>query len=330
MTPAAFSFRPRFRFALVLLTNRCNLACKHCYVESGPKGHEGLSLDRVRRLVDELDEEYGKMYFSLSGGEALVRTDDCLEVLAKATERHHVQLVSNGTLITPELAAQLARLDISLKISLDGAAPDPHDWMRGSGTFAATMKGIDNLLNAGFPASRLAFGATIPFDKVGEATRVLALAESLGIEKVRFDSVAKIGRARYFWPHQAGPAPDPHSAGLREFFHDQGEYQQRHGSDWRLVNLNESVGMFETLHIYFDGEVHLYLNYDYPITKEGCIGNLNDSPLREIVNGPRTQDAIMRKFLRFSRMPERSFISYYVVRKSAGAGLWFEGDAEAA
>jgi hypothetical protein len=97
------------------------------------------------------------------------------------------------------------------------------------------------------------------------------------------------------------------------------------------VNLNEAVGLFETLHIYYNGEVHLYLNYDYPIAKESCIGNLNEGSLREMTNGPGVQDAIIRKFLKFARMPERSFISYYAVRgPSEDTRLWFEGKAEAA
>lgn len=320
---AAITFAPRFRFALILLTNRCNLACKHCYVESGPKGDHGLSRERVLRLIDELTAQYGRMFLSLSGGEALIRTDDCLAVLEKAVTQHHVQLISNGTLITPEIADRLARLDVSIKISLDGAGPQTHDWMRGNGSFALTMDGIANLLRAGFPASRLALGATVPVGNEKEIDGILSLAKSFDIGKVRFDSVAKIGRARYFWPHNAGPAPDRESAGLRDFFrHD---FSHRYGSEWRLMNLNENVGMFETLHVYYDGEVHLYLNYDHPVAKEGCIGNLNQSALRDLVAGPRVREAIMRKFLRFARMPERSYISHYAVRQPASeTRLWFE------
>jgi MoaA/NifB/PqqE/SkfB family radical SAM enzyme len=223
----------------------------------------------------------------------------------------------------------LARLKIAIKISLDGAGPETHDWMRGQGSFADTMRGIENLLQAGFPATQLAFGATIPTGKVAEVGGILRLAESFGVSKVRVDSVAKMGRARYFWPHNVRPAPDPQSLELKNFF--DGEFPDRHGSEWRLVNLNEAVGMFETLHVYYDGEVHVYLNYDHPIAKEGCIGNLNESSLREMTSGPKVQDAIIRRFLQFARMPERSFISYYAVRgPAADTRLWFESEAEAA
>ncbi len=78
MSIQPFTFKPHFRFALVLLTTRCNLACKHCYVESGPKDHEGLSRERALQLVDDLSRQFGKMHFTLSGGEALVRAEDCL------------------------------------------------------------------------------------------------------------------------------------------------------------------------------------------------------------------------------------------------------------
>jgi MoaA/NifB/PqqE/SkfB family radical SAM enzyme len=316
------ALKPTFRFALVLLTNRCNLACRHCYVESGPKGHEGLPRERVLRLSDELHELYGRMFFALSGGEALVRQEDCFAVIAHAVEKHHVQLVSNGTLIDRETARRLRASGASLKISLDGADANAHDWMRGKGSFAATMRGVRTLFEEGFPAPRLALGATIPPDKVSQIDALLKLATDLGVDRIRFDSVAKIGRARHFWPHVKGPHADEDAEPIRQYFDD--EFVAKHASAWRLVDLNECVGMFETLHVYYDGDVHLYLNYDHPIAMEGRIGNLHDSTLRDIVQSPAVTHAILRKFLQFSQVPTRSFISYYATRKSSESSLWFE------
>jgi MoaA/NifB/PqqE/SkfB family radical SAM enzyme len=317
--------KPRFRFALILLTNRCNLVCKHCYVESGPRGHWGLDLERLYRLTDELYEQYGRMFVSVSGGEALVRESDCLALLERARSKHEVQLVSNGTLITRPIAEGLTNLGVAVKISIDGASAKEHDWMRGKGSFAKTLKGIDALMDAGMPASRLALGATIPSSRVEQIDEILELASSLGIGKVRLDSVAKIGRARHYWPHANRAAPDSDSRAIRTYFEE--VFEGQHGSEWRLLDLNENVGMFETLHIYFDGEVHLYLNYDHPITKEGRVGNINESSLKAIVDGDRVGDAILRHFLKFSRCPERSYISYYALRRAQEARVWFEKSA---
>jgi len=58
------------------LTNRCNLACSHCYINAGPgaKRNDELSTREAKNLIDDL-AEMGTPLILLSGGEPLVRDD---------------------------------------------------------------------------------------------------------------------------------------------------------------------------------------------------------------------------------------------------------------
>jgi MoaA/NifB/PqqE/SkfB family radical SAM enzyme len=112
----------------VILTNRCNLTCAHCYNELDPfkiiktKVSDPLSRPRLQFLFQELvKQKYQRGYFS--GGEALLRPD-APEILGDArTAGLKVSLFTNGHLFTEEMVNRLtsARLD-EVRISLNELA----------------------------------------------------------------------------------------------------------------------------------------------------------------------------------------------------------------
>jgi MoaA/NifB/PqqE/SkfB family radical SAM enzyme len=303
----------RFQRVLLLLTDKCNLECKHCYVGSSPRGAHGLSRERVLQLIDELTDEIGRIEFTLSGGEALVRRDDCFAILEHASKQHFTGLIANGTLITPKVAERLSELDIHLRISLDGSTAEVHDDMRGKGNFQKTLRGIDNLVNAGFPISRVVVGVTITPDRVNEFGPMLELGKSLGLRRMRFDAVNKIGRAKQFWPHIPTTQSDIDTDDFRSVVHK--TFYPEHGDEWELEEV-QSLLQFGQLNIYYDGSVYPYAPYNHPNEPESLIGNINETPLGEILDNPALPRAIMRKFLAFRLGPERSSRCFYVNRKN--------------
>jgi SynChlorMet cassette radical SAM/SPASM protein ScmE len=81
---------------------------------------------------------------TLSGGEAFIR-DDLREILdGIVRNRMRFSLLSNGTLITDEMAAYLAstRRCNSVQVSIDGSIPTTHDACRGEGNFVRALEGI--------------------------------------------------------------------------------------------------------------------------------------------------------------------------------------------
>ncbi|MGC4123209.1 MAG: radical SAM protein [Myxococcales bacterium] len=92
---------------------------------------------------------------TLSGGEPTLRED--WEAIAAAAVRRGVtvNMVTNGTTITPELARRIADSGLAnVGVSLDGPERN-HDAIRGPGTFQRAARGLRLLHEAGVPTAAL-------------------------------------------------------------------------------------------------------------------------------------------------------------------------------
>ena len=122
-------------------TQTCNLRCVHCYAGSECKSYEGeMSSGEAKAMIDDLSA-FGAPVLLFSGGEPCMR-EDVVELMQHAKDRGmRVVLSTNGTLITPELAARFADVGLSyVGVSLDGAR-ETHDEFRGlPGSFDAPSR----------------------------------------------------------------------------------------------------------------------------------------------------------------------------------------------
>jgi len=128
---------------------RCNLRCVHCYAHAGAGAADELSTDEGKRLIEDL-AGFGVPVLLFSGGEPLLRAD--IMTLIAHARAHNLRAVlsSNGTLITPAVAAQLKELGLAYAgISLDGLEAT-HDRFRGvKGAFHQALNGIRHCKEAG-------------------------------------------------------------------------------------------------------------------------------------------------------------------------------------
>lgn len=129
-------------------TNRCMLKCLHCFNRSGNDlKRDELSDSEVLSIVDDFCKL--KLHtFCICGGEALIRKELVLEACRRLSKScKYVNIVSNGFLITKEVAIQLKNAGISLvQISIDGKDSYSHDYMRGvKGSFDKAIKAIEIL-----------------------------------------------------------------------------------------------------------------------------------------------------------------------------------------
>ena len=82
----------------------------------------------------------------LTGGEPLIR-DDWRDIADYCTDNSlNVMLMTNGTLITSEIASFLFERDIGVQVSLDGLE-DTHNKIRGHNSYNDVMQGLNILLN---------------------------------------------------------------------------------------------------------------------------------------------------------------------------------------
>jgi radical SAM protein with 4Fe4S-binding SPASM domain len=142
----------------VEVTNRCPLACSHCYNnlpmnDLGARVRE-LSTAEHKRLLDELAEQ-GCLWLLLTGGEIFARRD-FLEIYAYAKSKGFlITLFTNGTLITEKIADFLADMPpFTIEITLYGATRETYEKLtQVPGSYDKCLRGIDLLLERNLPLS---------------------------------------------------------------------------------------------------------------------------------------------------------------------------------
>ena len=130
------------------LTQRCNLACRHCYLDATTLKHGGadeLSCAEVCALLDGVAGRSTETMVVLTGGEPLLRPD--LETIVRHGAGRGLAMVvgTNGMMLTEHRVQTLMEAGLlGAGISVDSLNPDRHDSFRGKqGCWQKTMSGID-------------------------------------------------------------------------------------------------------------------------------------------------------------------------------------------
>jgi len=166
--------------AAIEVTYRCNLRCRHCYVDDDLKvgKRPELAAQEWREVLDQLAAA-GTLHLLVTGGEPLLRPD-LPQILEAAAERgFFVALLTNGTLLSAEWVARLRDLHPHfVGTSLYGATPNTHDMVtRQRGSFGRTIGAVRSLLDAGLT---VVVQATMMAGNVGEVATMRSLAEEMG------------------------------------------------------------------------------------------------------------------------------------------------------
>ena len=181
-------------FAVWNFTNRCNLACKHCYQDSAHSAlADELTTEQRLDLVDQMGRAHMPM-LALSGGEPTLDRD-LLPVLRRAKSYGmHTTIATNGTTMTPEKAGQLRAAGLRyVEISLDSVDPARHDAFRGvAGMWDRAVAGARNVVAA--EGLRLGIAMCVHQGNIDEVADMIALAEDLGASCFAHFNFIPVGR----------------------------------------------------------------------------------------------------------------------------------------
>jgi mycofactocin biosynthetic radical S-adenosylmethionine protein MftC len=162
------------------ITQTCNLACSHCLsAEVRSVGHKELDTAQCLALLDEL-ARMEVFQVNIGGGEPFLG-DDFLELLRRAHARGITTCVStNGTVLDEKLVYELLAMDapVYLQVSLDGARAETNDAIRGPGTFARIIRGVELLAGAEYPD--LSLNMVVTSVNAGELAEFHGLAGGYG------------------------------------------------------------------------------------------------------------------------------------------------------
>jgi len=139
------------------ITKHCNLKCSHCFYDHIMDQRSDMSMSRWFECFREF-KKLAIKDVTLTGGEAFTRNGlwEMIDEIIQSRMRYSI--LTNGTLIDENVIRHIfdhnraVRCD-SIQVSLDGSCSKIHDAVRGVGSFAKAVRGIELLKEAELPIS---------------------------------------------------------------------------------------------------------------------------------------------------------------------------------
>ncbi len=187
---------------LLSLTSSCNLQCIYCYASAGSNGkfmpwlYAKTAIDTITKNLIIKGGDIFKITFH-GGGEPLLAFPMMRQCVDYAyhiwRDKTFFSVVTNGTLVTMEIAEWLAENRFRVTLSLDGPE-DVQNFQRpkvnGQGSFADTILGGKYLQKAGVD-----FGirATVTNTNVSRMAEIMMIAEDLSCD-LKLEPFTPVGR----------------------------------------------------------------------------------------------------------------------------------------
>ena len=160
--------------AYLHLTQRCNLHCVGCYsLDCGRNRLADPSLENVKRALDQLARNGCKMVV-FSGGEPFLR-DDLGEILRYAREACGIpglQIITNGTKVTPQALEQIKPYVSGIAVSIDGYSHQQPTYIRDKGIFGSVVDAVVMCRDSGIQTSILPTVHTKNYDRMADYVKL--------------------------------------------------------------------------------------------------------------------------------------------------------------
>ena len=178
----------------VQLTNRCNLRCKHCFVESDMTKDDYLTYERIIKVVNDA-VDLGINRIDFTGGEVLTKPYflDVLRYLD--TQPVSYNFFSNLTLANDNVIEELAKLKglTSIITSIDYLEPKKHNKFRGGEmAFERTLHAITRLNQKNV---KVIVNTIVMDDNRDSLGDLVEFFINQGVE-THFDTIIDCGRAK--------------------------------------------------------------------------------------------------------------------------------------
>jgi pyruvate-formate lyase-activating enzyme len=174
-----------------MVTRRCNIACGHCSVESGPAVKEQASEEDLVRYVHEAATA-GVRSILLTGGEPMLREKIVLRMLRECRKLNIATIITTNGFWGKTPRSARAKLRALCRAGLDGLTVS-YD------RYHAEFQGPEPALNIARAAEEIRFAINVNITRVADESdldEIVTAFEGIGSVRLRFYDVQPVGRAR--------------------------------------------------------------------------------------------------------------------------------------
>ncbi|MFA7300726.1 MAG: radical SAM protein [Candidatus Shapirobacteria bacterium] len=174
----------------IYLTNKCNLKCKHCFIEGSPENTNFLSQEQINTALQYFAKNnYSKVEFT--GGEACISPFLIDSLLMAKKFNYDTGVSTNGT--NTHLLEQISPSIVDkITFSLDGATAKTNDFLRGKSVFNLCINNIKKAINMGFYVEAI---FTVHKLNYHEISKVIKLLDKIGVKRLSFNFINNRGTA---------------------------------------------------------------------------------------------------------------------------------------
>ncbi|MBT5550787.1 MAG: radical SAM protein [Nitrospina sp.] len=134
----------------------CNLECTHCFISCGPK-NDTIPMMTLQQVKERLEESktLGVKDYYITGGEVFINPE-IFEILTSILHYGPLDVLTNGTQITPEKAQRLRKIQdasdhpLQFRVSMESFEEATNDAIRGKNAYKKAVEGIGYLAEVGF------------------------------------------------------------------------------------------------------------------------------------------------------------------------------------
>ena len=187
------------------ILTKCNLKCRHCYINPAQHGKNTLPLPTITAWLEAFSHKSSSSNLIFLGGEPTLHPD-----LAAAVKHAcrlgfgSITIDTNGYLFG-DILSKVTPAEVDyFSFSLDGATRETNDRIRGGGSYDACFNGIRRAKYRGFTTSLI---YTISSTNIHELEMMAPLLEDLGIDRFFIQVIGLRGKSAI-----AREASDSHPA----------------------------------------------------------------------------------------------------------------------
>ena len=185
------------------ILTRCNLQCRHCYINADQHGQLTLPISTIQAWLEAFSENSHTKNLIFLGGEPTLHPELSAAIgLARKMGFGSITVDTNGYLFHDILEKVNPGEVDTFSFSLDGATRETNDRIRGKGSFETCVAGIGQAVSKGFNTSLI---YTVSGANIDELPEMVPLLRDLGVGRFFIQIIGLRGRSA---SQQSEPAPE--------------------------------------------------------------------------------------------------------------------------